>query len=48
MKKAQSKFIKRIIIAAMIFLIPVLLGFILKVANSVWGNIGTDICGILS
>lgn len=48
MKKAQSKFIKRIIIAVVIFLVPVILGFLLNIANGIWGNIGSDICGILS
>lgn len=47
MKKAQTKFIKRVIIAVVIFLIPTILGLLLKLANNVWGNIGTDICGIL-
>lgn len=47
MKKAQGKFIKRIIIAAIIYLVPTLIGFLLKIANSVWPNIGTDICGII-
>lgn len=46
MKKVQEKFIKRIIIAIIIFLIPTILGLLLKIANSVWGNIGEDICGI--
>lgn len=47
MKKAQSKFIKRIIITAVLFMVPVLLGVIFNIANNIWGNIGTDICGIL-
>lgn len=47
MKKVQGKFIKRIIIAAMIYLVPTLIGFLLKIANGVWSNIGTDICGII-
>lgn len=47
MKKAQGKFIKRIVIAAIIYLVPTLLGFLLKIANSVWPDIGKDICGIL-
>lgn len=47
MKKAQEKFIKRIIIAVCIFLIPSLLQFILNIANSIWGNISVDLCGIL-
>lgn len=47
MKKAQGKFIKRVIIAVVIFLIPVILSFLLSIANGIWGNIGSDICGIL-
>jgi len=47
MKKAQSKFIKRLIIAIVIFLIPIVLETLLGIANSIWPNIGTDICGIL-
>lgn len=47
MKKAQSKFIKRVIIAICIFLIPTLLKVILTIANEVWGNIDTTFCGIL-
>lgn len=47
MKKAQTKFIKRVIIAVVIFLVPTILGVILDIANNIWGNFGTDICGIL-
>lgn len=47
MKKAQEKFIKRIIIAIIIFLIPTLLSFLLNIVNSIWGNIGKDLCGII-
>lgn len=47
MKKAQEKFIKRVIIAIAIFLIPTILTFLLKIANGIWSNIGTDICGII-
>jgi hypothetical protein len=49
MKKAQSKFIKRLIIAIVIFLIPTLLSFILKLANDIWGIFGEniDLCGII-
>ena len=46
-KKAQSKFVKRLIIAAVIFLIPSVLKVILQLANSIWGNIDPDFCGIL-
>lgn len=47
MKKAQEKFIKRIIIAIIIFLIPTLLSFLLNIVNSIWGNIGNDLCGMI-
>ena len=46
-KKAQSKFIKRLVIAVVIFLIPSFLGVILRIANSIWGNIDPTFCGIL-
>ena len=46
-KKAQSKFIKRLIIAAIIFLVPSVLKVILQLANSIWGNIDATFCGIL-
>lgn len=46
-KKAQSKFIKRLIIAVVIFLIPSILKVILGIANSVWSWISPDFCGIL-
>ena len=46
MKKAQGTFIKRLIIAVAIFLIPSLLGVILDIANNIWGNIDTTLCGI--
>lgn len=47
MKKAQAKFIKRIIIGICIFLIPTVLKILLEIANSIWGNISTDFCGLL-
>ena len=47
MKKAQAKFIKRVIIGVCIFLIPSILELILTIANSIWGNISTDFCGII-
>lgn len=46
-KKAQTKFIKRIVIAVAIFLIPSILHFVLKIAHSIWPVIDTDLCGIL-
>lgn len=47
MKKAQSKFIKRVIIAVAIFLVPSILKLILGIASSIWGNIDADLCGLL-
>ena len=47
MKKSQQKFIKRIIIAVVIFLIPSILKALLTLASSIWGNISADLCGIL-
>lgn len=45
-KKAQQKFIKRLIIAVVIFLIPSILKVILTIANQVW-EIDTDLCGLI-
>lgn len=47
MKKAQAKFIKRLIIGVCIFLIPSLLELVLTISSSIWQNISTDFCGIL-
>ena len=47
MKKAQNKFIKRVIIAVAIFLVPSVLKLILSIANGIWGNIDTTLCGLL-
>ena len=48
MKKAQEKFIKRVIIGVCLFLIPTIITFTLKLYNTVWDkNISTDFCGIL-
>lgn len=46
-KKAQGKFVKRLIIAVVIFLIPIVLSMLLNLANSIWPNIKVDLCGIL-
>lgn len=50
-KKAQSKFIKRLLIAVIIFLIPTILTALLDIAHSVWPDIissSDDVfCGIL-
>lgn len=47
MKKAQQRFIKRLIISVVIFLIPSILKLLLTVANSIWPYIDKDLCGIL-
>lgn len=47
MKKAQGKFIQRVIIGVCIFLAPTMLKLLLEIANNVWGHISTDFCGIL-
>ena len=46
MKKAQGKFIKRIIIAVCIFLIPVILHQLLLIAGRIWPSIDSSLCGI--
>ena len=50
-KKSQSKFIRRLIIAVIIFLIPSILSAILDIAHSIWptviNNDFKDFCGIL-
>jgi hypothetical protein len=46
MKKSQSAFVKRLIIAVAFFLIPVVIKVLLGLANDIWGNIATDLCGI--
>lgn len=47
MKKAKSRFIKRLLIAVCIFFIPGILKLILTIADSIWGGISTDLCGLL-
>lgn len=46
MKKAQSRFVKRLIIGLLIFFIPTFVKLLLKIANAAWGTIGTGTCGI--
>ncbi len=46
-KKAQGKFIKRLIIAVVIFLIPSALKLILTTAHAIWPVVSEDFCGIL-
>ena len=45
-KKTQGKLIKRIIIAVVIFLAPVMLGFLFDVINMIWPNLNLDFCGV--
>lgn len=47
MKKVSSKFIKRVVIAVIIFFIPSFLEILLSIASSIWGNIDPSLCGIL-
>ena len=46
-KKAQSKFTKRVIIAVVIFLIPSVLKAILSIAHSIWPIVDATLCGII-
>lgn len=47
MKKAQNKFIKRLIIGIVLFLAPSVLKFMLGIASNIWPVIDADLCGIL-
>ena len=46
MKSSQKKFIKRIGIAVVIFLVPTFINLLLGLANKVWTTISPDSCGI--
>lgn len=46
MKKSQTKFIKRLIIAVAFFLVPTLLTLILNIAHNIWPSIEASLCGI--
>lgn len=46
MKKATSKFVKRCIVAIIIFFLPTLLSFILRIFNSLTTEGGISVCGI--
>lgn len=46
MKKAQSKFIRRLIIGVAFFLIPTFLGLLLDIAHKIWPIIDNTLCGI--
>lgn len=45
MKKSQSKFMKRIIVAVAFFMIPTFIGVILNIASKIW-DIDPSLCGI--
>ena len=44
----QSKFIKRLIVAVIIFLVPSLLQLLLSIASNIWPEIDATMCGIFS
>lgn len=46
LKKAQAKFIKRLIIAVVFFLLPILIKFMLDIVNNVWNVFSGDTCGV--
>ena len=46
MKKAQSKVIKRIIIAIVIFFVPTLINLLFNIVNDVWIDAHYEICGL--
>lgn len=46
MKKAQKSFIKRLVIAVLIFLTPTLINLLLGLANKVWLTISPNACGL--
>jgi len=47
MKKVTQRFIKRLLIAVAIFLVPLVMKFILTIAYNIWGILSPDFCGIL-
>ena len=47
MRKAQLKFIKRLIIGVVIYLIPSLLKLVLNIAHGIWPVVDNTVCGIL-
>ena len=46
MKKAQQTFMKRLLIAVLIFLVPIVVNLLLNLANQVWSTITPGTCGI--
>lgn len=46
MKKAQATFIKRVIAAVAVFFVPILIDFIMELADIVWAGTGYSSCGL--
>lgn len=44
MKKDRDRFIKRIIAAIIIFIVPFFVNLVLKISNTVWSNINSETC----
>lgn len=44
MKKDRDRFIKRILAAIIVFLVPIFVDLVLRVSNVVWSNINPDTC----
>lgn len=44
MKKDRDRFIKRIIAAIIVFIVPMFVHLVLNIANSVWGEISPETC----
>ena len=47
MKKSQNKFIKRLIIGVIIFIIPNILKLLLSIAHSIWPVVDATLCNII-
>ena len=47
MKKIQKMFIRRVIVAVLIFLSPVIINIVISITNDISGLIKTDTCGIV-
>ena len=46
MRKAQSTFIKRVIIGTLIFFVPTFVEIIMELADIVWEGLGYSTCGL--
>ena len=44
MKKDRERFIKRIIAAIIVFIVPMFVHLVLTIANNVWGYINPETC----